>query len=269
MIWFCYYRINWLGGCCPSELFFWEGNGMNLCHLKVLFSGLWPANSRIHSGTREFLVPVMSNQARLLGDRNTFLAFQASYVMSCIWAGTWIHSMPLWSSQAGRVLLMCFEVGVWLISVDVKTYYDIVLGCFFFLLGSGQPFYIHNCRCCHWLVQLFEASWDIICSCARPSPSTSTCQNSSAPDVLNKYRWHWHDQSMQRCQSWSGRELTWKLALVFDTRNDSPMAGPGVKRIKVSSRGSSEISGCIFQLLLWGRDQLLKRDDISTRSLCW
>lgn len=51
------------------------------------------------------------------------------------------------------------------------------------------------------------------------------------------------------------------------------MAGPGVKRIKVSSRGSSEISGCIFQLLLGGRDQFLQgmsffgRDAIFTRSL--
>ena len=50
------------------------------------------------------------------------------------------------------------------------------------------------------------------------------------------------------------------------------MAGPGVKRIKVSSRGSSEISGCIFQLLLGGRDQFLQgmsffgRDAIFTTS---
>lgn len=56
------------------------------------------------------------------------------------------------------------------------------------------------------------------------------------------------------------------------------MAGPGVKRIKVSSRGSSEISGCILQLLLGGRDQFLQgmsffgRDEMLSsldHYICW
>lgn len=118
-------------------------------------------------------------------DRNTFLAFRLQ-MASCCAFGQALGSIQCHCGGV-RLVECCwcvFEVGVRLISVDVKTYYDIVLGCFFLLLGSGQQFYIHNCWCCHWLVQLFEASWDIICSCGRPSPSTSTCQNSSAPDTL-------------------------------------------------------------------------------------
>lgn len=118
-------------------------------------------------------------------DRNTFLAFRLQ-MASCYAFGQALGSIQCHCGGV-RLVECCwcvFEVGVWLISVDVKTYYDIVLGCSFLLLGSGQQFYIHNCWCCHWLVQLFEASWDIICSCGRPSPSTSTCQNSSAPDTL-------------------------------------------------------------------------------------
>lgn len=133
-------------------------------------------------------------------DRNTFLAFRLQ-MASCCAFGQALGSIQCHCGGV-RLVECCwcvFEVGIWLISVDVKTYYDTVLGCFFSCLAVGNNFtYIIVDVAIGWFSCLRHLETSYVHAADR------LLQPRLARTQALPTRWK---IPLAYCQSWSGREL--------------------------------------------------------------